>query len=1122
MIDRATRSLILVLAVFAISLSARGNPVLSVPGEPAPVVTKDAKLLDLRTSDYPDTAVAEVRFPEIAPQRLELMRERNSSGGAQPLQIGVDRLVADEATEKALPRLHWVALATGGWVSRFAATSPGAAALRIEMKFTDLPESAEMRFLGTGQSRSVVDPVTGIEVNGHSTNSSTYWSPVTVGDRQMVEIYIARGGESAQVLVSVIGVAHLDVSPYGSLSGLKIGESGFCQRDVNCVSNPSAALLLAKSAVARMLFQKDGATFTCTGTLLNDTVSGSVIPYFFSANHCIGTQDAASTLVTLWFEESTSCGSGVPSPRVQLAGGATLLVADAVTDSLLLRLNNAPPSGAGLSGWDANPIPSGLTVGTIHHPMGDVKKISQGVTFGFAPFNGQGSYVEMGYLSGTVETGSSGGGLFLAESGGYALVGGLKGGTANCSNSGVLSDPNNAGLYSRLDLAYPALQPFLAPTQSQSQQLMVAKTGAGSGTVTSNPTGINCGVACSASFASGTQVTLSALAGAGSSFSGWSGCDSVASATCTVTLNATRNVTASFAVSSGGGSLDEPSASRVTLPAPNPPNASCPAGFFIATVGDGPGSGLASGAFGMELLLDDPGTRVLAGGLNFGGLIDAGQVGFAAFNIANPANEAQRVNVSLTGSPSTSSTASIPVRIRISRRTATTTDTVYESVQTISLASAFTTSIDLPPAFYEATVAPTSGVAGGTPEGQFFFSLTTSFVNRPGGGFQGGVVVGGYHATHPFGGVSGFAAFCLATPHTASMRVLSAPSYGAAGARDLRLQILDAQQATIIAVPSSAGVGNVAPTANFSFSTSSLTANFTDTSTDTDGTIAARNWSFGDGSTSTATNPSRTYAAVGTYTVALTVTDNGGATSSTSRAVTVTSGGGGAVQLSNNVAVNGSTNSTSPNSSFADYTVIIPAGASNLSVATTNATGDLDLHVRFGQMPTLTTYDCRPFLTGGNESCTFPTPSAGTYFVRVYGFDTGQQTFTIRATWTTGGGTPQLTCADLDGAYVLAQDPSATYLGFFGSRFASESIMNQFGTYGSEFSSTSVRNQFGTFGNSTGTYSAQNNFASLPPRIRKNGAFLAYLSTNSLQSPRVTLASIDANCSFNSSSPLRP
>ncbi len=248
--------------------------------------------------------------------------------------------------------------------------------------------------------------------------------------------------------------------------------------------------------------------------------------------------------------------------------------------------------------------------------------------------------------------------------------------------------------------------------------------------------------------------------------------------------------------------IDEPSLSRFSLPTPNPANANCPSGFFAALVDDGPRAGLAPGAFGVEVLLDEPGTRVLAGGLNFGGLIDVAQVGFAGFSIANAANEAQRVQLSVTGSPATSSTATLPARIRIARRPdANSSITAFETTQNLSLAIPYQTSIDLPPAFYEVTVAPVDGDVGNQPEGQFYFSLTTSFTDRPGGGFQGGAVVGGYHAEHPFGGVSGFAGFCLATPHTTSIRVLAQPSYGPTGARDLRLRIQDAQQRDVVAVP---------------------------------------------------------------------------------------------------------------------------------------------------------------------------------------------------------------------------------------------------------------------------------------------------------------------------------
>jgi hypothetical protein len=82
--------------------------------------------------------------------------------------------------------------------------------------------------------------------------------------------------------------------------------------------------------------------------------------------------------------------------------------------------------------------------------------------------------------------------------------------------------------------------------------LTVTKAGAGSGTVTSSAGGISCGTVCSANLASGTIVTLTASAASGSAFGGWSGGCTGTAATCTVTLSAALQVTATFNVSSTG------------------------------------------------------------------------------------------------------------------------------------------------------------------------------------------------------------------------------------------------------------------------------------------------------------------------------------------------------------------------------------------------------------------------------------------------------------------------------------------------------------------------------------------------------------------------------------------
>ena len=83
-------------------------------------------------------------------------------------------------------------------------------------------------------------------------------------------------------------------------------------------------------------------------------------------------------------------------------------------------------------------------------------------------------------------------------------------------------------------------------TAAPRYNLYVYKTGSGSGTVTSSPSGINCGYYCSASATSGTYVTLYASASYGSKFSGWTGACIGYSSSCTVSMSYSKSVTAKF------------------------------------------------------------------------------------------------------------------------------------------------------------------------------------------------------------------------------------------------------------------------------------------------------------------------------------------------------------------------------------------------------------------------------------------------------------------------------------------------------------------------------------------------------------------------------------------------
>jgi len=87
---------------------------------------------------------------------------------------------------------------------------------------------------------------------------------------------------------------------------------------------------------------------------------------------------------------------------------------------------------------------------------------------------------------------------------------------------------------------------------SPSFLLTVALAGSGSGSVSSSPTGISCGADCSESYTSGTVVTLTASANAGSVFASWGGACSGTAVTCPVTMSVARSVTATFALAPPG------------------------------------------------------------------------------------------------------------------------------------------------------------------------------------------------------------------------------------------------------------------------------------------------------------------------------------------------------------------------------------------------------------------------------------------------------------------------------------------------------------------------------------------------------------------------------------------
>lgn len=270
--------------------------------------------------------------------------------------------------------------------------------------FTSLNNKASGKF--------AVSPVLGEEV------TIQYEVPEQLGEPNDFRIF--------SVNYDFVGVLKTSRRPMGVAAGE-------CNIDVNCSLGNSYTEL--KNAICRLIVSGRNGSEICSGTLVNNTAEDQR-PYIISAAHCYDEWDYAETTVYTFNYESPYCAPLDGDPSRSISGAVMRAKHDSL-DFALAEMTMVPPPEYRpyYAGWSHSAILPDSTV-SIHHPQGDIKKISIDNNPPVkSSFGNNSRYIKNAFLNieewddGVTEIGSSGGGLFNTKG---QLIGTLTGGDAYC------------------------------------------------------------------------------------------------------------------------------------------------------------------------------------------------------------------------------------------------------------------------------------------------------------------------------------------------------------------------------------------------------------------------------------------------------------------------------------------------------------------------------------------------------------------------------------------------------------------------------------------------------------------------------------------------------------------
>lgn len=352
---------------------------------------------------------------------------------------------------------EWLELEGKGRLWRLTINSPNALATILEYDQFHLPIGSTLHLYNEDQSH-LVGAFTAKNNKGSEEVPGTFLTELILGRSVTLEYFEPVDVEYSGIIsISRVLLAYRDVGHIKKHKGFS--DAGACQVNINC--SDGSGYQTAKRAISRMLITVPGGAGWCTGQTLN-TTRGGFDPYYLTANHCIedaydatGTNNAS--IIFYWDYEAAGCANPSSEPAFITSSGAMVIANKADSDFALLWLLEDPFRDAGYVphylGWDAGTNP-GAGGACIHHPRGDIKKISL-----FSQTPGSNAFCDPdktwnvvfnhggGQFSST-EGGSSGSALFDNNG---RVIGQLWGGTdlsiLLCGGGPTCSDPSNDRSY---------------------------------------------------------------------------------------------------------------------------------------------------------------------------------------------------------------------------------------------------------------------------------------------------------------------------------------------------------------------------------------------------------------------------------------------------------------------------------------------------------------------------------------------------------------------------------------------------------------------------------------------------------------------------------------------------